>query len=180
MSRDALVIVDPSRVPEPLRRPIHGVPFATIIFVDAARLDALPERAVLDWLAVRERDFARAEAAWNDRLDEELAREASELDGLYEEWLGRALSLWSRRVDPLDRDVAAWVAFQRHRLDADDARAEELGLTAGDELRLARMWRARTTEPLVAERALSAWSEPHLGLPSVALSPFVFPPRSAS
>jgi hypothetical protein len=177
-TRDALLIPEPSGLPEALREPIEGVSFAAYLFVEAARLDALPLAAVLGWLGVREGAFARAEEPWSERVADELARDGSHFDALYEDLLGRALSRWARPVDPLDRDVEAWMTFQRHTLAADDPGeiARRAGLTAGDELRLARLWRGRLAGPDIAERAGEAWSGPLPALPKLALSPIVFPP----
>jgi hypothetical protein len=166
-------------VPDALRDPIEGVSLSAYLLVEAARLDALPERAVLSWLGVREAAFARAEERWSERVDDALADESAGFDALYEEVLGRALALWARAVDPLDRDVEAWMTFQRHALDAADpgALAREAGLTPGDELRLARLWRARLSDPALAERALSSFSAPLAPLPRVTVAPIVFPPK---
>lgn len=175
---EALLIPEPSRLPDALRDPIEGVSLATYLFVEAARLDALPLPAVLGWLGVREGAFARAEEPWSERVADELARDGSHFDELYEDLLGEALSRWARPVDPLDREVEAWLTFQRHALAAEDPgeMARRAGLTAGDEVRLARLWRERLATPAVAERAAAAWSGPLLPLPKLSLSPIVFPP----
>jgi hypothetical protein len=169
---------EPSQLPEALRAPIEGVSFADYLFVEAARLDALPVGSVLAWLGVRSKAFARAEERWNDRLSEELAREGGHFDEQYEELLTRALSVWARSVEPLDSDVEAWMIFQRHALAAEDPSemARGLGLTIGDEMRLARSWRERLADPEIAVRAEAAMSGPLLPLSKVSLSPFVFPP----
>jgi len=177
-TRDALLIPEPCELPDALREPIEGVSLAAYLFVEAARLDALPLPAVLRWLGVREGAFARAEEPWSERVADELAREGSHFDALYDDLLGRALSRWARPVEPLDRDVEAWMTFQRHALAADDPSeiARGAGLTAGDELRLARLWRERLVSPEIAARAGEAWSGPLPPLPKLALAPIVFPP----
>ena len=71
---EALVIPAPSALPEALRQPIHGVSLAAYLVVEAARLDALAVPAVLDWLGVSARAFARAEGPWSDRVAEALAQ----------------------------------------------------------------------------------------------------------
>jgi hypothetical protein len=177
-TRDALLIPDPSRIPEPLRAPIEGVSLAAYLFVEASRLDALPLPAVLAWLGLRVSVFDRVEERWSDRLADELARDGSELDVLYQDLLSRALGCWTRRVAPLDTEVEAWMNFQRHALGSTDPGelARGLGLTAGDELRLARLWHERLLDPAIAARAVAAWTAPLAPLPHLALSPLVFPP----
>lgn len=176
-TRDRLIVTDPLLLPEALREPVAGVSFAAYLCVEAARLDGLPDRAVLAWLGVTESTFARAEERWDERLSDELAREGAELDAMYDDLLGRALSLWHRAIDPLDRDVAAWIAYQRRAGDTPDL-GRERGLTLGDELRLARLWRGRVTDPEVATVAVAAWSAPLPPMPALVLSPLVFPPAT--
>ncbi len=177
-TRDTLLIPTPSRLPEALRAPIEGVSLAAYLFVEASRLDALPLPAVLAWLGLRGSVFDRVEERWSDRVADELGRDGSELDVLYQELLDRALSIWARRIAPLDGEVEAWMGFQRHALASADPGelARGLGLTAGDELRLARLWRERLLDPEIAARAVAAWSAPLEPLPRLSLSPIVFPP----
>ncbi|WP_437491994.1 hypothetical protein WME75_16785 [Sorangium sp. So ce1014] len=179
-TRDALLRALPadSRLPEALRAPIEGVSLGHYLIVEAARLDGLPVPAVLAWLDVPQRAFARAEELWSERVSDALACDDERFDALYEDALGWALSLWARPVDPLDRDIGAWMTFQRHALDAIDPGelARRAGLTPGDELRLARLWRARLADPEVLALAEAAMSGPLAPLPAVAVSPFVFPP----
>jgi len=119
-----------------------------------------------------------AEEQWSARLSDELARDRALFDALYEDLLGRALSLWVRPVEPLDRDVEAWMTFQRHALKAGDPGrvARHLGLTLADELRLARLWRGRLATPEIAARAEAAWSGPLPPLPKLTLGPIHLPP----
>jgi hypothetical protein len=179
-TRDALLYAQlaESRIPEDLRSPIERVSLASYLIIEAARLDGLPQAAVLSWLGVHEKDFARAHELWSDRVTDALAHGDGAFDALYEELLGRALFLWARRVDPLDRDVAAWVTFQRHALEADDPDelARSAGLTPGDEMRLARYWRACLADPATAAAAEEAMSGPLAPMPKLAVTPFVFPP----
>jgi hypothetical protein len=179
-TRDALLRSLPAdgRLPERLRAPIEGVSIAHYLVVEAAQLDGLPVPAVLAWLGVSQRAFARAEEPWSERVAGALAGEGGEFDALYEESLGRALSLWARRVDPLDREIGAWVTFQRHALEAEDPGeiARRAGLTLGDELRLARLWRARLAEPEILASAEAAMSGPLAPMPTLTVVPFLFPP----
>jgi len=177
-TRDALLIPEPSRLPEALREPLEGVSLAAYLFVEAGRLDALPLASLLGWLGVRESAFERAEERWSERVADELTREGPPFDEVYEDLITRALSLWSRSVTPLDHDVEAWMMFQRHALAAADpgAMARRLGLTAGDEMRLARSWRDRLRAPEIAARAVAAWTAPLSPLPALSFSPIVFPP----
>jgi hypothetical protein len=181
-TRDALLIADLSRIPEALREPIEGVSLAAYLFVEAARLDGLPLSTVLQWLGVGKSAFFRAEERWSDRVEDELAREGSAFDSMYEDLLGRALSLWTRPTPPLDRDVEAWIMFQRHALEADDPEkmARLAGLTPGDEVRLARLWRGRLSISEIAARAEAALSGPLSDLPKLALPPILFPPALES
>lgn len=177
--RDALLPVDPSTLPEAVREPIEGVSFTAYLLVEAARLDGIADRSVLSWLGVRETSFARAEERWSDLLSDELAREGGLFDEVYEDLVGRALSLWARAVDPLDHDVEAWMAYQRLALLAEspDEVAKKVGLTRGDEIRLARLWRRRLAESAdLAAIAAAAWSGRASPLPKITLSPLVFPP----
>lgn len=175
--RDALIGTS-AELPDSLREPIAGVSFADYLFVEASRLDGLSERDVLRWLGIREAAFARAEGPWSNRVNEELARDGSGFDELYQELLGRALSAWGRSVSPLDRDVAAWVAFQQHTLAAADPDEvpRRAGLTPGDEMRLARLWRQRLADPEIAARAAAAMARRSPPLPAIDIAPFVFPP----
>lgn len=177
-TRDALMIPEPAGLPDAWRAPIDGVSLAAYLVVEASRLDALPLRAVLAWLGLRESVFERAEERWSDRITDEMAREGSESDALYQDLVSRALSLWARRTPPLDTEIEAWMTFQRHALAAADpgGLARKLGLTAGDELRLARLWSDRLRDPAIAARAASAWTAPLGPLPALSLSPIVFPP----
>lgn len=177
-TRDALLIPELSQLPEALRASVNGVSLAAYLFVEASRLDALPLSAVLAWLGLRESVFDGAEERWSDRVADELAREGSEFDALYQDLLSRALARWGRRIAPLDSEVEAWMTFQRHALAAADPGelARQLGLTAGDELRLAHLWRERLSRPDIAARAEAAWSSPLRPLPGLTLAPIVFPP----
>jgi hypothetical protein len=177
-TRDALMIPEPASLPDAWRVPIAGVSLAAYLIVEASRLDGLPLPAVLAWIGLRDSVFDRAEERWSDQITDELAREGSESDAVYHDLLGRALALWSRPTAPLDTEVEAWMTFQRHALAAADPAdfALRLGLTAGDELRLARLWSERLRDPAIAARAASAWTAPLGPLPALSLSPLVFPP----
>ncbi|WP_437300248.1 hypothetical protein [Sorangium sp. So ce426] len=181
-TRDALLLSVPAdgRIPAALRAPIEGVSIAHYLVVEAAQLDGLPVPAVLEWLGVPRRAFARAEELWSERVADALAGEDGGFDALYEDAIGRALSLWARAVDPLDREFGAWMTFQRHALEADDPGelARRAGLTRGDELRLARLWRGRLVEaePELVALAEAVMSGPLAPLPALTVSPFVFPP----
>ena len=181
-TRDTLLIPDPACLPAALREPLDGVSFATYLFVEASRLDDLSLPAVLGWLGVRASAFAQVEARWSQIVADALADEALAFDALYDELLGRALACWPRPVDPLDRDVQAWIMFQRHALASMDPGdvGRRLGLTAGDELRLARAWRGPLAIPETAARAASAWSSPLLPLPGLSLPKLLFPPALES
>jgi hypothetical protein len=175
---ELLLILESPRLPEGLREPIEGVSLAAYLIVEAARLDGLPLPEVLAWLGVRESVFARAEEPWSERIANELARDEANFDEMYEDLLGQALALWARPITPLDREVEVWITFQRHALATDDPgeNARRAGLTPGDEMRLARLWRGRLAAPELAAQAAAAWSGPLLPLPKLTLSPFVFPP----
>jgi hypothetical protein len=165
-------------LPEGLREPVLGVSFTAYLLVEAARLDGLPEQEVLRWLGVQESTFAQAEEAWGERVADELAWGEAGFDALYLDLLERALSAWARPVPPLDQEVEAWTTFQRHALAALDpeAVARRAGLTAGDELRLARLWRDRLAAPELVARAEAALSSPLSPMPAVTPAPFPFPP----
>jgi hypothetical protein len=177
-TRDALVIPDPARIPAAWRAPIDGVSLAAYLVVEASRMDDVPLPAVLAWLGLRESAFERAEERWSDRIADGLAQDGSDLDALYHDLVGRALALWARRTAPLDSEIEAWMTYQRHALAAADPAelARKLGLTPGDELRLARLWRERLLDPAIAARAAAAWTAPLAPLPGLLLSPLVFPP----
>ncbi|WP_437621384.1 hypothetical protein [Sorangium sp. So ce1151] len=175
---ESLLNLDPSRVPEALRETSEDVSLAAYLIVEASRVDGLPLSDVLAWLGMRESLFARAEESWSDRVADELARDGADFDEMYEDLLGQALALWARPIGPLDCEVEAWITFQRHALAADDPGeiARRAGLTPGDEMRLARLWRARLAAPELAAQAAAAWSGPLLPMPKLILSPLVFPP----
>jgi len=176
--RDALLVPDAALLPVSLREPIRGVSLSTYLFVEAARLDAIPLPALLAWLGVKESAFAGVEEQWNDRIAVELEQEGARFDELYEDLIGRALSSWARRIDPLDGAIEAWMMFQRHALSAADSNemVRRAGLTPGDEVRLTRLWHQRLTDPEIAARAARAWVAPLEELPALIISPFVFPP----
>lgn len=165
-------------LPEALRGPLRGVSFAHHLIVVASRMDALATPAVLAWLGLPEEAYARVEARWEERVSDELAREGSGFDALYTELLGQAVDLWGRAVEPLDHDLEAWLAYERHAAEHPAAVAARTTLTAGDALRLARHWRGRLAEPTLAERAARALAGPLPPLPDVTPSPLRFPPET--
>lgn len=182
---DLSSLLDLSALPEPLGAPIAGVSLAAYLVVEAALLDDLPRATVLAWLGVGQAAFARAEPRFSERIFTELAREGAEFDEHYQRLLAKALSLWSRRVQPLDEHLEAWITYQRHALEAPDpadpgAFARGLGLTPGDELRLDHLWQERLSDPALAARAAESWSLPLAPLPPLTLAPLVFPPREGS
>lgn len=162
---------------QPMEELIAGVSLDVYLTVEAARLDGLDEAAVLAWLGVRPTDFERAEERWRDRIDDALAGDDG-FEAVYLAGIERALARWSREVDPLDRDVDAWIQYQRHGLAAGDGAdvGARLGLTAGDEVRLGATWRSRLRDPAIATRAASAMDAPLRPLPTVRVAPLVFPP----
>ncbi len=181
-------------LPRSLSAPIEGVPFMAYLTLEAARLDGIPDADVIAWMGLDEARFggvapgsgarfARASDLWTERLDEALAAVPAPgerpFDEVYEELLGQTLLWWARSVAPLDRDVGSFVTYQRHALAAVDPEAfsRDLGLTNGDDLRLARHWRRRMTDPEVSERARAAMEGPLPPMPALTLSPLVFPPR---
>lgn len=165
-------------LPEALRKPLRGVSFVHHLVVVASRLDALATPAVLAWLGVPEEAYARVEARWEERVSDELARDDGSFDTLYTELLGRALRLWGRPVEPLDHDLEAWLAYERHAAESPAAVAVRTALTPGDALRLAHHWRARLAEPALARRAARALTEPLPPLPTVTTPPLRFPPEA--
>jgi hypothetical protein len=171
-------------VPEAWRRPLHGVSLGAYLVVEAARMDGISETEALTWLGVSPAAFARAEGPWADRIDDALAADSAAgerpFDEVYEELLGEVLSRWKRPVPPLDQDIESWIAMQRHSLLADDPEdlSRRLGLSAGDELRLDRLWRERMKDPAIAARAQAALDGPLLPLPRPAVAPLVFPPNT--
>lgn len=179
--RDALVLDPRAPLPPGLAAPLFGVSFVDWLFVEAAVLDDLDERRVLAWLDLDGARFERARDGWLARVDAEMERDGAAFDVLYEDLLGRALAQWGRRVEPLDTDFGAWVAFERARLVTDDpdAFAHRLGLTSGDVLRLARSWRLRraaATPDADPEVGLSALAADAPTVPKVRVGPLVFPP----
>lgn len=172
-----LVIADPSLLPEALRAPVSGVSFADYLVVEASRLDGLPLPPVLALLGLSPLAFERAEDHFGERLDDELSRDGSTFPDLYQDLLARALALFTRSIDPLDRDIEAFMTYQRHALDAGDPGqfARDLGLTPGDEIRLARRWNERLADPSIAERAQRALLAPLAPLPALTLAPLVVP-----
>lgn len=174
---DALLIPDPSVLPEKVREPISGISFATYLFVEAARLDEIPTQSVLVWLGVRESDFERAESTWSERVADEFERDESSFEELYEDLFGKALSFWTRSITPLDTDIQSWICLQRHLLESPDL-ARQLGLTSGDEMRLERLWRTRLSDPAVAFMAAETWASALSPLPKIIVAPSNFPLRA--
>lgn len=176
---DRLVIADTALLPEILRRDANGVSFASFVLVEAARLDDIEDGRVLEWLDIPRSAFERAEEAFGECLMEALGSDHPDFEELYDELITRALSQWSRRLPPLDEHVEAWVTFQRHALVSEEPAsfASAHGLTAGDELRLAALWRARMSDPAVVERATAAMAAPLPEKPVPLPAPLVFPPR---
>lgn len=174
---DTRLIPDTSVLPERLRESVRGISFGSFLFVEAARLDELPTPAVLAWLGIRESLFESVESVWNDRVNDELDRDEGVFDELYANLLGNALSYWNRAIVPLDADVQSWICLQRHLLGAPDF-ARQLGLTAGDEMRLERLWRMRLSDPAIAAMATEAWSSPLLPLPKITVAALSVPWRA--
>ncbi|MFO0551171.1 MAG: hypothetical protein U0271_22460 [Polyangiaceae bacterium] len=177
MSTELVLARDPALLPPALRGSISGVTFFAYLAVEAAQLDHIEPERVLAWLSIGAADFDKAGEVFSERVAEALS-DIEGFDAVYEDLLGQFVELWSRPVEPLSSDAVAWIAYQRHALASAEPEqlAAKLGLTPGDELRLARRWRQRLTDPAVAAAALQAMDGPLPALPELTLPELSFPP----
>jgi hypothetical protein len=130
---------------------VSGVPLAQYAAVTAALAEPFP---LEDVLAAEELDPARwaeAELGWTERLAEDAA-----LLPRYQAALAAAEDRLARKVEPIDGDLSAWVAFLG-AFTAAPATEELLlqhGLGPNDLSRLHRRWAARMkAEPALEKRA---------------------------
>src|SRR5690242_11847175 len=85
----------------------HGVTIGQFAAVKAARTEGFPLRSVLALEEIDRRAFQEAELAWMARLGKD-----RQLFERYRVELADAEDWLTRRVVPLDTDLAAWVTFQ--------------------------------------------------------------------
>lgn len=172
-TRDWLTIAAES-LPQSLRAPLGSVTLTQYVIVEASRLDGIDQAQILAWLGLSAEAFEAVEEGWSERIADALTAEGSSFDELYEDLLGRALELWPRAVDPLDRKIDAYLTYQRHNLETEDL-GQRLGLTTGDEIRLARSWASRLADPQVAALAHAASALPLPPVPEVVIAPIQLP-----
>jgi hypothetical protein len=157
-------------------QPFGRVSLPAFIAVQAARLDGIADDAILAWLGLDAVDLRQASPCWSSYLAQQLVRPEFHL--VFEELLESALSCWGRPIPPLDRDLEAWVAYRQlaSRVEDPDAFARRLGLTAGDEIRLACMWRRRLKDRGLRTLARALTERPGLSLPKISVGRIFFPP----
>jgi hypothetical protein len=121
----------------------EGVAFGAYAFVTAGLSDGLPLEELLAHEDVDPRLWRSAEAAWLVRLTDDV-----EKGGLLCLELGalqaRARESWARAIPPLDRELRAWLDFQRLLAERDDPLGylASLGVTLGDMVRIQGDWTA--------------------------------------
>lgn len=170
----SLLAIPAESLPPSLRAPLGSVTLTHYVIVEASRLDGIDQEQILAWLGLSAEAFEAVEEGWSERIADALTAEGSTFDEVYEDLLGRALELWPRAVDPLDRKIEAYLTYQRHNLETEDL-GQRLGLTTGDEIRLGRLWAARLADPEVAAQAQAASSVALPPLPEVVVVPVQLP-----
>lgn len=142
---------------KPNDTPLHGVSLARYAAVNAAVAEGFSLEQVLETERVDAHSFERADVKWKKRL----ADAVSTPDGLvqrYQAELAAAEDWLTRKVTPLDSDLAAWMIFLNAYSSAPNP-ADLLarhGLGMNDLSRLSRLWQQRIEEdPSLGQRVTS-------------------------
>ncbi|MDC0741625.1 hypothetical protein [Polyangium mundeleinium] len=145
--------VDASGEPPRAHPRLAGMALAQLAGVRAGLAAGFPLEDALQNEGVNPARYAKAEAAWDERLAED---DAEELQHLFDTCQADAAERYRRPVPPLDEDIGAWLDFARHFA----AQEEPLPWLAGFGLRLAdvftlhRWWSKRLAEePSLREHA---------------------------
>lgn len=142
--------------------PIHGVSFGAYATVHAGLEDGLALAAMLALANLRPEVWARADAAWTERLLDDLTAGGT-LDEALMEAKAAAQQGWIRRLPPLDTDLDEWLAFSQAWAEAvdGDALLAGVGMRVADITRLETLWGMRLrADPALAARAVELLSEP--------------------
>ncbi len=137
-------MAEPRGKAEPASNTLEGVGLAQYATITAGLADGLPLADMLGFARVEPRAWARAEAAWEARLLDNLEADGPLADAL-DERFAEALGRWQRPLPPLDADLRAWLDFQRawaHEEDSDAFLARQ-GMHAADLIRLRTLWNER-------------------------------------
>jgi hypothetical protein len=142
----------------------NGLTLSGYAAVRTAELEGFAKSEALAREGVLADDFERDAEAWDELLGEPLAIDG-ELGEAFERALDRARARYARVLDPLERDLEAWVSFHRWFLthERPDAALARVGLRLIDLARLVRLWAERAArEPALAEKvhALMSASAP--------------------
>jgi hypothetical protein len=158
---------------------LEGVSLTQYATVLAGRADGLQLAAMLDFVGITAVAWARAEAAWEARLLDDLEAEGNLVDGL-DARFAEALGRWPRPLPPLDADLRAWLDFQRawaHERDADAFLARR-GMRAADIVRLKTLWNERLRDdPALRGEAVAILSTEPGEPPAPAPVPATLSPR---
>lgn len=162
--------------------PLHGVSFTAYATVLAGLDDGFPLARMLAFTGVSEASWERAQAAFADRILDDLEAGGTLDEALYAA-KAQAQRGWLRRIPPLDTDLEAWLSFSRAFAEAEDPDAllEELGLRTSDVTRLETLWGGRlSADPALKIQAVRILSEPPRPFPKPSPTGPDLPPRAPS
>lgn len=137
--------------------PLHGVSLAQYAAVNAAIAEGFRLEDVLAIERIDASAWSRADVKWRKRLEEAIAAKSVLLQR-YQDELAAAEDWLTRRVTPLDADLAAWTAFIETYSAAPrrELVLSQCGLGVNDVARLTRLWRRRLNEdPSLATKITS-------------------------
>jgi hypothetical protein len=153
------------------------IPLGLYVTVNTALHAGMPQAAVLVAAGLTEDEWVLESAAWGrviSRLLDDDDPESHALDEHDAEVLA-ARDRLARRVEPLDDDVSAWLAFQAASVRAPDPTEflEARGLTALDMMRIASAWTQRmSTDGDLRMEALRGMERTDGPVPEVRVGPW--------
>lgn len=153
-----------------LPRDPHGVSFTAFATVQAGLDDGFSLEQMLAFVGVAKSAWARAEAAWSERILDDLEAGGALDEALYTA-KAQAQRGWLRRLPPLDTDLDAWLAFSMEWAQVTDPGPflSELGMRMADLTRLETLWGARLeADPALKMQAVRILSEPPRPFPKPA------------
>ncbi|MBI4955273.1 MAG: hypothetical protein HY908_24835 [Myxococcales bacterium] len=155
-----------------LARPHTEVTLAAFATVVVGLEDGLPLAELLLRVGLPAEAWAAAREAWEERVVDDLEAGGTLAEEL-EAAKTRALLGWERGLAPLDRELRAYLDFERALAAADDAEAflRAHGLRSSDPLRLLGVWAPRLADPEVQREALAILNELPGDVPPVEASP---------
>ncbi|MDC3955572.1 hypothetical protein [Polyangium jinanense] len=139
----------PQTLPSALGGGVEGVDFRKFVLLVAAHMDAIDMTEAFEVANVAPDVWARAQPVWERRLLDALeSDEGTTIAEIHDAALGDGLLRWERRLPPLDEEVSAYMALERHLATLADPAAwlAAIGLLPTDLVRLAHLWRRRFAE----------------------------------